>query len=467
MQTKIPTQEQSIDAACKIDGWLTREEAATLYGLAFNASLPIVEIGSFQGRSTTALALGAMAGRKSQVYAIDPFTGVDGKHTTSLGSDPGLPCSAELLRNNLDSAGVNGLVKIIPTTSNRAIPQIPEQIGLLFVDGAHDYESVCCDLDNYLPRLALGGFLVLHDAVRSDKGEGEPGVVRAVEDKIRSKPNQLRIIDRVGTAIVVRKVNTTRRVVELMCPGRGYDWGTLTGIVQSTLGAHQIDLSNNGNGWDDFNHLWSRALNRFEAGEITHAAMLHSDISPQPGFVDILMDEMEELDLDMLSVACAMKDKRGVCNCGIGITSNRWGAWRRLTVREVLKLPPTFGLTDLAQRGFCGSDVSDKVLLHNTGCFLVDLRKPVFRQTDTNGNLIAWFDFPTKIQRGPDGKWLNMRESEDWFFSRQLHSIGAKTKITRKVGLIHEGKQGFSNSEEWGEYESDNDTRSLWDKTCN
>jgi predicted O-methyltransferase YrrM len=464
-----------MDLACCIDGWLSRKEAEVLWKLARNADGPIVEIGSYMGRSTAALALGAAAGMMAQVYAVDAFVGPDGQYRTSLGNTPTKEIhgsSPELLRANLDAVGVNGQVEIVPLTSRDALRHVPDQCALLFVDGAHDYESVCTDLDLYMPRVKLGGYLVMHDV-----HGGDPQVIQAVEDKVLSQPNKWRMMDHVDSASVVRRVDTERRSVTLLCPGRGYNWGPLTGIVQSTMGAHRIDLENNSNGWDDFTTLWARALNKVEAGFCTHVAMLHSDITPQAGWIDILMDELEERKLDMVSVACATKDSRGVCNGGIGHLQNRWGPYRRITVRELQTLPPTFGLGDLAQRGFCGNDPSDKVLLHNTGCWVADLRSPVFTQTyktsgrdpgDNHcheaGDLMCWFDFPTRIRRdAEDEAWISLRESEDWFFSRQLAKVGAKTMITRKVSLNHEGGASFRNDEAWGRYEFDEDTRNVWD----
>ncbi len=472
MSVGVKTQDEAIEAVCRIDGWLSRQEASLLWKLARNADGSIVEIGSFLGRSTAAIALGAAAGRNATIYAVDPFIGPQkGAYKTSLGNVAG-ECSPERLRANLDLVGVNGSVRIIPKTSKEAVGDVPEQCSLLFIDGAHDYESVCTDLDLYLPRVRAGGFVVLHDV-----HGGDPGVVRAVEDKVLARPNQWRVLDHVDTALVARRVETQRQTVTLLCPGRGYNWGPLTGIVQSTLGAHRIDLDNNGNGWDDFTTLWARALNKAESGGCTHAAMLHSDVTPQAGWIDILMDEMNELDLDFISVGCPTKDQRAVLNGGIGIESNRWGPWRRLTVREFLKLPSTFGLDDLNRLGFCGKNVADKVLLHNTGCWVADLRKPVFKTVyedsgvdpgdqhyHEKGDLKAWFDFPTRIRRDEKtGLWISLRESEDWFFSRQLHKIGAKTRITRKVALNHEGSGDYRNDHEWGTFlNGDEDTAYLW-----
>ncbi len=467
MSSQTPAQtrrDRDLDAALRIDGWLTRKEGAALYGLAAQATSPIVEIGSWQGRSTAALALGSMAGRGQPVYAVDPFLGPQlGARPTSLGNfTTGEDCSPAILRANLDAAGVNGLVRVVPKVSQDALADVPEEIGLLFIDGAHDYEAVCRDIDNYLHRVKVGGFVVFHDVV-----EGDPGVVRAVENRVQSNPARWRLLDRVDSALVVRRVNTPRYTVALGCPGRNFGWSTLTGIVQSSLGAHRVDLDNNGNGFDDLNVLWERALNRAEAGEITHYVQLHADIIPQAGFVDLLMDEIEETGADLVSVACAMKDKRGVLNCGIGSLKNPWGAYRRLTSHELHRLPPTFDATRL-KAAFSLDGDADKFMLHNTGCFVADLRRPVFYQTDEAGDLRAWFDFPTRIRRNEQGKWAHNRESEDWFFSRQLHSLGANTLITRKVSLRHVGEAHFVNDEPFGLYENgDEDTKSLWSQKHN
>ncbi len=454
-------RDTDLTAALKIDGWLTKKEATALYGLATQANGPIVEIGSWQGRSTATLALGSMAGRQQPVYAVDPFIGPQaGARKTSLDNVVmGGECSPEVLRANLDAAGVNGLVRIVPKTSQAGVADTPEEISLLFVDGDHSYESVCRDIDLYLPRLKMGGFVVFHDVV-----PGDPGVVKAVHDRVMSRPSEYRMMDRVDSSVIIRRVNTTRRTVFLACPGRNFGWGTVTGIVQSSLGAHQVDIDNNSNGFDDLNVLWERALNRAEAGEVTHWVQLHADIIPQVGFVYLLMDEIEDTGMDLISVACAMKDRRGLLNCGLGSLDNSWGAYRRLTVRELHHLPPTFG-SERLKRFFGVEGDADKVLLHNTGCFVADLRKPVFYQTDEAGDLRAWFNFPTRIRRNEEGKWEHNRESEDWFFSRKLHELGAKTLITRKISLRHVGEAHFQNDEPWGTYEDgDEATASLWKK---
>lgn len=443
-------RDRDITAALNNDGWLSRPEAEALYDLAREARGPIVEIGSFHGRSTAALALGSMAGNHEPVYAIDPFIGPQKMARPTAHGSMDAGCSPERLRANLDRAGVNGLVQIVPKTSAEAAPDIPE-CALLFIDGDHTYEAVSRDIELYLPKLRMGGMVVFHDVTA-----GDPGVPRAIDDHVMSHPEQWRIIGRVDSAIVAQRVpSVEKRVIALGCPGRSFGWGSVEGILQASLGLHEVRALNSGNGWDDFNAIWAAALNMVERGEATHFAMLHSDVVPDPGWLDMLMDELEIHKADLVSVAIPIKDRRGVMSCGLGDLSHRWGAFRRLTVREVLRLPPTFSLADTPH--------PDKVLLHNTGCWVCDLRNPLFFATNPDGSLKCFFDFPTRITRNEDGQWAHARESEDWFFSRQLHELGAKTFITRKVRLSHVGEAAFVNYEPWGTFrDGDEQTAARW-----
>ena len=113
----------------KIGGWLSAPEASQLYDLARDAKGPIVELGSWLGRSTAVLALGSMAGNKQPVFAIDHFKGSDDvqvKEQFESGNRP----SEQRLRANLDAAGCNGLVKILPVDALTELVQ-RHDVGML------------------------------------------------------------------------------------------------------------------------------------------------------------------------------------------------------------------------------------------------------------------------------------------------------------------------------------------------
>lgn len=252
-----------------------------------------------------------------------------------------------------------------------------------------------------------------------------------------------------------------RHSVYLAVPGHNYCWGTVTGIVNAS-DRHEVRPFTGGfgfSGQEDFNMLWADAHNLYDEGVITHFAMLHGDITPDTSqrWLDILLEEMDARNASLVSAVSPIKDGRGLTSSGICDLNDSWRPYRRFTVREIhQRLPETF---DHAAAGY-----PNQPLLHNTGCFVVDLRKPVFRAAGEGGALDLYFHFPTRAVRGKSGKWEHQRESEDWHFSRQLWDRGVRdTYITRRVRLAHHGKLTYHNHGEWGSHtDGDDDTADKW-----
>lgn len=436
----------TLKAAGKIDGWLTVPEASALYELAHDSTGPIVEIGSWQGRSTAVLALASMEGNYQPVYAIDPFATVMTTATGELVE----ASSPEKLRANLDAAGVNGLVHIVAKTSESAVEQVPSEIDVLFVDGAHDYESAKRDLQLYAPKVRIGGRVAIHDC-----HEAEPGVVAAVDEVLSADPSKWRCRWRADTIVIFERCNTTRHKVLLGFPGGNMHYGAHKGLVTATLGAHDVYEEQSGMGWDDMNRLWCWALNQSAAGKITHFAMLHSDILPSPGWIDLLIDELDARHGDFISATAALKDENGLTSCGIGDANDPWNPYRRFTMSELMEMPETFDVSQTPH--------PDKYILHNSGCWVADLRNPLWRTVDKNNCLVADFAFPIRGRMLPTGDIIHERESEDWHFSRMIASLGLKTYATRRVSTIHFGTKGFRNDHKWGLMEHDEATRARWE----
>jgi predicted O-methyltransferase YrrM len=131
------------------DGSLTMEEGLCLYNLARTRHVDgvIVEIGSWQGRSTIWLAKGALADGKTKIYAIDPHI----EHTLTI------------FKQNIKRAGIENVVIPIVMKSEEAVKGWNEPISLLWIDGSHDYEDVKKDLLFYEPYLQIGGIVAFHD----------------------------------------------------------------------------------------------------------------------------------------------------------------------------------------------------------------------------------------------------------------------------------------------------------------
>ncbi len=141
----------------EVDGWLGPEEGRLLYRLALKAEPHgcIVEIGSWQGRSTIWLAAGAKAGRGARIVAIDPHTGT---HLREKGET-----TANTLRAILSRAGVADQAEIIVATSEDVARNWSRPISLLWIDGNHEYESVRRDFELWVPHLLDDATVALHD----------------------------------------------------------------------------------------------------------------------------------------------------------------------------------------------------------------------------------------------------------------------------------------------------------------
>ena len=143
-----------------VEGYLHPDEPAFLASLA--ATVPVgqvvVEIGSYRGRSTIALAYGAADGVR--VYAVDPHE----EHEVQ-----GLPfgmADNQAFMANVSRAGMGHKIRVanVPSSFGKCRWWGWRNVGLLFIDGAHEYASVREDIDVWSWYLAVGGLLALHDA---------------------------------------------------------------------------------------------------------------------------------------------------------------------------------------------------------------------------------------------------------------------------------------------------------------
>jgi len=145
-----------------LGGWLTPKEGRLLYALARHCTGRgvIVEIGSWKGKSTIWLANGARDGAGGTVYAIDPHTA----QSDNLATQSAVPTFAEFTQN-IRAAGVSDLVVPLVMTSAEAARGFDRAVEMVFIDGAHDYESVALDLDLWFPKVVEGGIVAFHDTV--------------------------------------------------------------------------------------------------------------------------------------------------------------------------------------------------------------------------------------------------------------------------------------------------------------
>jgi SAM-dependent methyltransferase len=170
-----------ISRALTIEGWMNAAELTWLGEQAAKFHL-IAEIGCWMGRTTRVLA----DNTSGVVYAIDTWKGSAETQDELADKSPDY-LSARFEHNLYDHIQ---RVKVIPLPLESVVAaqycsRHNLKFGMIFIDGAHDYESVKQDILAWRPRLAPDGLLCGHDY-----DWGYPGVVKAVRELIAEVPKQ-------------------------------------------------------------------------------------------------------------------------------------------------------------------------------------------------------------------------------------------------------------------------------------
>lgn len=159
--------EEVLEAVRETEGWLSDEEVALLYLLAkqIPAESDIVEVGSYRGRSTVALALGARHGARDQqrdaapVFAIEPHEPFTGERGGQFGPADRAAFYGAMLRT-----GCFEEVRLVNLTSVQVAPAWRRQVGLLWIDGDHRYDAVADDVLAWSQHLQVGAAVVFGGA---------------------------------------------------------------------------------------------------------------------------------------------------------------------------------------------------------------------------------------------------------------------------------------------------------------
>lgn len=154
-----------------VQGYMGEREfraLALLTALSTHAAEPgvIVEIGSFKGKSTIALAKVAGALALGAVVSIDP-------HTAPAQTDPdlhGKSSSFDEFLATLRAAGIEQQVEVHRASSRDVAQGWTRRIRLLWIDGDHTFAGAKQDLDLFFPHLGDGGIVAIHDVLHEFEG---------------------------------------------------------------------------------------------------------------------------------------------------------------------------------------------------------------------------------------------------------------------------------------------------------
>ncbi len=155
----------------EVKGFLAHAEAEALYrhALASSELGPVLEIGSYCGKSTICLGL-ACQETGSLVYALDHHGGSEEHQLGEMFHDPDLYDATDQrfdsfreFRRNIQAAGVSEQVVPIVASSEQAARYWNTDLGMVFIDGGHSLEAAQTDYRCWAMHVARGGILAIHD----------------------------------------------------------------------------------------------------------------------------------------------------------------------------------------------------------------------------------------------------------------------------------------------------------------
>ncbi|MFE4356045.1 class I SAM-dependent methyltransferase [Kitasatospora sp. NPDC056800] len=162
-------------------GFMPVDEGLALYAAVVEAArttgLPVLEIGTYCGRSAILLAAAA---REAGTVAltVDHHRGSEEQQPgweyhdpTLVDPEVGLMDTLPRFRRALHAAGLEEHVVALVGRSPRIAALWGRPLGLVFIDGGHTDEHATGDYEGWVPHLAPEGLLVVHD-VFPDPADG-------------------------------------------------------------------------------------------------------------------------------------------------------------------------------------------------------------------------------------------------------------------------------------------------------
>ncbi|MGB1139628.1 MAG: class I SAM-dependent methyltransferase [Halioglobus sp.] len=162
-------------------GFLAEDEAEALYrhAQAVSSLGPVLEIGSYCGKSTIYLGL-ACRDAGATVFALDHHRGSEEHQKGEFFHDPDLyDANDEVFdtfrefRRNIGKAQLNDIVVPVVSDSETAARQWQTELAMVFIDGGHSLDAALTDYRCWMPHLVRGGILAIHDLFEDAHAGGQ------------------------------------------------------------------------------------------------------------------------------------------------------------------------------------------------------------------------------------------------------------------------------------------------------
>jgi MMP 1-O-methyltransferase len=178
--TRTPLLDAGLRRAAEAaPGFMPPAEGQALFdaAAAYGPRGPVLEIGSYCGKSTIYLAAAARTVGQL-VVTVDHHRGSEEHQPGWEYHDPGLvdPAAGRLdtlprLRATLAAAGLEEDVVVVVGRSGEVARLWGALLGLVFIDGGHTEAAAVTDYESWAPWVAPGGALAIHD-VFPDPADG-------------------------------------------------------------------------------------------------------------------------------------------------------------------------------------------------------------------------------------------------------------------------------------------------------
>ena len=140
--------------------WFTYEELYELMVKKFNNNSHFVEVGSWKGMSACFMAVEIFnSGKKIKFDCVDTWQYVPTSKEISEEQCEGL---YDIFIENIKP--VKNIINIVKSLSWEAASLYEDKsLDFVFIDAAHDYDSVSKDIANWFPKLKANGVIAGHD----------------------------------------------------------------------------------------------------------------------------------------------------------------------------------------------------------------------------------------------------------------------------------------------------------------
>ncbi len=204
-------RRQLFDLAEGTRGFMPPDEGCALHDHALDVAVdgPFLEVGSYCGKSSVYLGAAAEAGGRL-LFALDHHRGSEENQPGWEWHDPDLvdPEAGRIdtlphFRRTISEAGLEETVVALVGDSPRVAAAWSTPLSLLFIDGGHGVGPAHRDYEGWVPQLAVGGTLLIHDVFPDPADGGRPPYeiwCRAVGS------GSFHEVDTVGSLRVLRRV---------------------------------------------------------------------------------------------------------------------------------------------------------------------------------------------------------------------------------------------------------------------